>query len=207
MNEQAKKTMNEWTNERINNQTNRVDDCRNVTQLLSRDTFAWHSNCLTVAFSHDTATVVLSGDTAAVVLSRDTAAVVLSRDTADAALSPKSNQGVPAAVLPTFYFPPQCPTSGFSSTVGSPCMIMWREAAADYPEFIDNRCCQDVGTGVCRRSAWLLQQSTCTVSAENSCDICRVSRTRLHGSSLVLGNTITSRQCCATFIGCQCDKG
>ena len=27
------------------------------------------------------------------------------------------------------------------------------EAAADYPEFIDNRCCQDVGTGVCRRSA------------------------------------------------------
>ena len=34
------------------------------------------------------------------------------------------------------------------------------EAAADYPEFIDNRCCQDVGTGVCRRSAWLLQQST-----------------------------------------------
>ena len=34
------------------------------------------------------------------------------------------------------------------------------EAAADYLEFIDNRCCQDVGTGVCRMSVWLLQQST-----------------------------------------------
>ena len=41
--------------------------------------------------------------------------------------------------------------------------------------------------------------------SEISCDVCRVSRTRLHGSSLVLGNTITTRQCCATFIGC--DKG
>ena len=47
----------------------------------------------------------------------------------------------------------------------------------------------------------------CTVSAESSCDVCRVSRTRQHGSSPVLGNTITSRQCCAAFIGCQCDKG
>ena len=38
------------------------------------------------------------------------------------------------------------------------------------------------------------------MSAENSCDVCRVFRTRQHGSSLVLGNTITSRQCCAAFI-------
>ena len=41
-----------------------------------------------------------------------------------------------------------------------PLMFLSAEAAADYPEFVDNRCCQNVGTGVCRRSAWLLQQST-----------------------------------------------
>ena len=45
----------------------------------------------------------------------------------------------------------------------------------------------------------------CDVSG-NSCDICAVQNAQ-HGSSLVLGNMITSRQCCATFIGCQCDKG
>ena len=41
-----------------------------------------------------------------------------------------------------------------------PIVFLSAETAADYPEFVDNRCCQDVGTGVCRRSAWLLQQST-----------------------------------------------
>ena len=34
-----------------------------------------------------------------------------------------------------------------------PLMFLSAEAAADHPEFIDNRCGQDVGTGVCRRSA------------------------------------------------------
>ena len=36
--------------------------------------------------------------------------------------------------------------------------------------------------------------------AVNSCDVCRVFRMRQHGSSLVLGNTIPSRQFYATFI-------
>ena len=85
-------------------------------------------------------------------------------------------------------------------------VLFLAEAAADYRRFIDNRCCQDVGTGVCRRSAWLLQQYESTASVVNSYDVCRVSRTRQHGSSLILGNTITSRQCWATFIGGQCDK-
>ena len=75
--------------------------------------------------------------------------------------------------LPTFYFPPQYPISVFISTLsrqsahhsGScggnvPLVFLSAEAAADYPKFIDNRCGQDVGTSVCRRSAWLLQQST-----------------------------------------------
>ena len=37
-----------------------------------------------------------------------------------------------------------------------PLVLLPAETAADYPELIDNRCCQDVGAGVCRRSAWLL---------------------------------------------------
>ena len=51
---------------------------------------------------------------------------------------------------------------------------------------------QDVGTGVCRRSAWLLQQSTVRCQRRTPATSA-VSRTRQHGSSLVLGNTITSR--------------
>ena len=31
-----------------------------------------------------------------------------------------------------------------------PLRLLPAEAAADYPEFIDDRCCQDIGTGVCR---------------------------------------------------------
>ena len=41
-----------------------------------------------------------------------------------------------------------------------PLVLLPAEATADYQKIIDNRCRQDVGKGVFRRSAWLLQQST-----------------------------------------------
>ena len=41
-----------------------------------------------------------------------------------------------------------------------PLVLFPAEATADYQKFVDSRGRQDVGTGVCRRSARLLQQST-----------------------------------------------
>ena len=79
------------------------------------------------------------------------------------------HQVVPAAVCQHSIFhhrvQPRCSSRQSAHHAGScggnvPLVLLPAEAAADYPEFIDNRCCQDVCTGVCRRSAWLLQQST-----------------------------------------------
>ena len=79
------------------------------------------------------------------------------------------HQGVPAAVCQHSIFhhsvQSRCSSRQSAHHAGScggnvPLVFLSAEAAADYPEFVDNRCCQDVGTGVCRRSAWLLQQST-----------------------------------------------
>ena len=75
------------------------------------------------------------------------------------------HQGVPAAVCQHSIFhhsvQSRCSSRQSAHHAGScggnvPLVLLSAEAAADYPEFIDNRCCQDVGTGVCRRSAWLL---------------------------------------------------
>ena len=62
-----------------------------------------------------------------------------------------------------FYFPPQYPISVFISNsrltmqdhvaaMCRSCFFQLRQLRT-YPEFIDNRCGQDVGTGVCRRSS------------------------------------------------------
>ena len=79
------------------------------------------------------------------------------------------HQGVPAAVcqhsISHHSIQSRCSSRQSAHHAGScggnvPLVFLSAEAAADHPEFIDNRCGQDVGTGVCRRSAWLLQQST-----------------------------------------------
>ena len=52
------------------------------------------------------------------------------------------------------------------------------------------------------KSKLALSCTPLTMLFKVTCCICNVSRTQRHGLSL--GNTITLRQCCTTFIGCQC---
>ena len=82
---------------------------------------------------------------------------------------PKSTLESSSCCLLTFIFQPRRPISEFILTVSWPCGITWHqpaahvffpvEATAGHQKLIDDWCCQDIGTGVRGKSAWLLQQS------------------------------------------------
>ena len=127
---------------------------------------------------------------------------------------PKSTLWSSSCCLPTFNFQPRCnigvhfesqltKQDHVTATCRS-CFFQLRQHAG-HQKLINDRCSQDVGTGVPGRSAWLLQQSHYMVSAKISCDVCKVSRMgrqdssrwwckkiRLYHSSVAWSSLVTS---------------